>query len=249
MRLLIDIGNTRAKVAVADAEGNIEVVGEQVELAKSALAEVVATYGVEAALISSTRGDAAQWAMQLRELGIEAVALDAATPLPIEIAYRTPETLGRDRVAAAVGAATRFADRNCLVIDFGTAITIDLVTAEGEFLGGMISPGMESRFRALHDYTQALPLCEATDAEISVARTTREAIEQGVMNSVQFEIEGYIARFSAIYADLCVIVTGGGAKYFVKRIKNAIFAEPNLVFCGLNQILDYNLASNATTKQ
>lgn len=249
MRLLIDIGNTRAKVAVADCATNIALVGEQEQLSGDYLADLVAEYAVEAALVSSTRGDAPRWAALLREMGVEALALDADTPLPIEIAYHTPETLGRDRVAAAVGAATRFAGRTGLVIDLGTAITVDLVTAEGCFAGGMISPGLESRFRALHDYTQALPLCEPSDDELSVGRTTREAIEQGVMNSVLFEIEGYIARFSAIYADLCVIITGGGAKYFVKRIKNPIFAEPNLVFCGLNQILAYNLASNATKKQ
>lgn len=249
MRLLIDIGNTRAKVAVANDGGVVEVLAEQASLQTEWLSALVGEHRFEAALVSSTRGDAARWAEQLNVLGVKSFSLDGSTPLPIRLGYLTPETLGRDRIAAAVGAAARFPQRNCLVIDLGTALTADLVRADGCFEGGMISPGLESRFRALHDYTQALPLCEPSEAVVEVGRTTREAIEQGVMNSVQFEIEGYIARFCAKYPDLCVIVTGGGAKYFAKRIKNAIFAEPNLVFCGLNQILEYNLAHNATTKQ
>ena len=147
---------------------------------------------------------------------------------------------GRDRLAAAVGAATLYPGRNTLIVDVGTAVTLDVVSAEGVFLGGCISPGVAMRFRALHDYTAALPLCRAAEATGLVGRTTGEAIRFGVMNSLRFEIEGYIARMEAQFEDLCVIFTGGDAKFFAKRIKNTIFANCNLVFCGLNRILEYN---------
>ena len=151
-----------------------------------------------------------------------------------------PETLGRDRLAAAVGATVLYPGRNVLIVDFGTAVTIDLVTADATFRGGCISPGMKTRFRALHDYTAKLPLCAATESEELAGLTTRQAIELGVMNGIAFEIEGYAARMRSQIEDLCVIFTGGDANFFVKRIKNTIFANCNLVFCGLNRILEYN---------
>ena len=127
-----------------------------------------------------------------------------------------------------------------LIVDFGTAVTIDLVTADNTFRGGCISPGMKTRFRALHDYTACLPLCGPTESGELQGLTTEEAIRLGVMNSLTFEIEGYMARMEKKIDDLCVIFTGGDAKYFAKRIKNTIFANCNLVFCGLDRILEYN---------
>ena len=160
--------------------------------------------------------------------------------MPIGNAYLTPETLGRDRLAAAVGATVLYPGENVLIVDFGTAVTIDLVTADATFRGGCISPGMKTRFRALHDYTAKLPLCAATESEELAGLNTRQAIELGVMNGITFEIEGYAARMRSRIEDLCVIFTGGDANFFVKRIKNTIFANCNLVFCGLNRILEYN---------
>ena len=129
---------------------------------------------------------------------------------------------------------------NVLIVDFGTAVTIDLVTADNTFRGGCISPGVTMRFRALHDYTAKLPLCAATGGEGLSGLTTEEAIELGVMNGIAFEIEGYVTRMREKIDGLRVIFTGGDAKFFVKRIKNTIFANCNLVFCGLNRILEHN---------
>ena len=143
-------------------------------------------------------------------------------------------------LAAAVGATVLYPGRNVLIVDFGTAVTIDLVTADNTFRGGCISPGMKTRFRALHDYTACLPLCGPTESGELQGLTTEEAIRLGVMNSLTFEIEGYMARMEKKIDDLCVIFTGGDAKYFAKRIKNTIFANCNLVFCGLDRILEYN---------
>ena len=147
---------------------------------------------------------------------------------------------GGGGLAAAVGAAERFPGRNVLVVDFGTALTIDLVTADGTFRGGFISPGVRSRFRSLHDYTAKLPLCAPTEEMLPLGVTTETAVMQGVMQGVAYEIGGHMERMGAEYGDLCTIFTGGDAKYFAKRIKNTIFADCNLVFRGLNRILEYN---------
>lgn len=244
MNLLLDIGNTRTKWAVADREGVLldQGIGEVDE---ALLDRLFARFALARGILTSTRGEQRATEELVRRRLPHLVRFTASTPVPIGIDYRTPETLGRDRVAAAVGAWTLYPDRPLLVADFGTALTIDFVSSDGVFHGGSISLGVSNRFRALNDYTATLPLCDMSEEERLFGQSTREAIEQGVMNSVQFELEGYIDRLQRKNADLCVIFTGGEAKYFVKRIKNTIFAEPNLVFCGLNRILEYN----ATTEK
>ena len=232
------------KWALADADGR--VFGEEVgTLTDAHLASLVVRYDVQRAICSSTRGEVAQTEALLARHVPQVVSFTADTPVPVGIDYATPETLGRDRVAAAVGASVLYPNRDVLIVDFGTALTMDYLSADGVFHGGSISLGVTNRFRALHEYTASLPLVEPTEEEQLFGNSTKTAIAQGVMNSVQFELEGYIARMAEKKADFCIIFTGGEAKYFVKRIKNTIFAEPNLVFCGLNRILEYN----ATTKQ
>ena len=147
------------------------------------------------------------------------------------------------RLPSALRRSTRA--RNLLIVDFGTAITIDQVSADGVFRGGNISPGVQMRFRALHDYTAALPLCESCEDQTLLGRSTVEAIRQGVMNGIAFEIEGYIARLFPEIDALSIIFTGGDAKFFVKRIKNTIFAHCDLVFLGLNRILEYNASEES----
>ena len=248
MKLLIDIGNTRTKWAVWQGDSELEQ-GVVESFSIDWVEELKRRYSLRYGLVCSTRGDAESVCNLLQKSGLKALVFDADCPVPIKNGYLTPRTLGRDRLAAAVGAATLYPDREVVIIDLGTALTIDHLTADGCFSGGVISPGLEMRFRALHTHTAALPLVEPTDSEGVVGRTTEEAIALGVMNSVAFEIEGYLARFAKKNGDFIPILTGGAAKYFVKRIKNTIFAEPNLVFCGLNRILEYNLADNATTER
>ena len=248
MKLLIDIGNTRTKWAVWQGDSELEQ-GVVESFSIDWVETLKRRYSLRYGLVCSTRGDAESVCNLLQKSGLKALVFDADCPVPIKNGYLTPRTLGRDRLAAAVGAATLYPDREVVIIDLGTALTIDHLTADGCFSGGVISPGLEMRFRALHTHTAALPLVEPTDTEGVVGRTTEEAIALGVMNSVAFEIEGYLARFAKKNGDFIPILTGGAAKYFVKRIKNTIFAEPNLVFCGLNRILEYNLADNATTER
>jgi type III pantothenate kinase len=196
--------------------------------------------GVSRAIVSSTGGHGEEVAEALRSVvGYVLLFEPSKTPVPIGNAYATPQTLGADRLAAAVGGVELFPDSDLLIIDFGTAITIDYVEG-GVFLGGNISPGMTTRFRALADYTAKLPLCQATEAQLSYGTTTREAIEQGVMQGITHEIEGYINEFKQKYCDLLVFLTGGDEKPLKNRIKNCIFADKYLVAKGLNRILtDY----------
>lgn len=245
MHLTIDIGNTRVKYAVFDqgtllSDGCVETLDEKVLL--SILSEYPT---ISRSIVASTRGAVDHTVDLLRRHVGHCMRLSIREPLPLRTTYATPDTLGEDRLAAAVGAAYLYPNRNLLIVDFGTAITVDLVTADGIFRGGNISPGMAMRFKALADYTAALPLCSAVDEYALVGRSTRQAIEQGVMNGIAFEIEGYIARLSAEMDALSIIFTGGDAKFFAKRIKNTIFAHCDLVFLGLNRILEYNASEES----
>ena len=239
MNLVVDIGNTLLKLAVFDGG---RLVAQQCvgELREETFAGLLGGARAARAVVASTRGEAPAIVEAVRRHTDYLLEFTPATPVPIGNAYLTPATLGRDRLAAAVGAATLYPGRNALIVDFGTAVTLDFVSADGVFRGGCISPGMAMRFRALHEYTAALPLCDATDSAELLGRTTDEAVRLGVMNSLAFEIEGYIARMQGEVEDLCVIFTGGDTNFFAKRIKNTIFANCNLVFWGLNRILEYN---------
>lgn len=239
MNLVVDIGNTLLKLAVFD-DGRLVAQQCVGELREETFAGLLGGARAARAVVASTRGEAPAIVEAVRRHTDYLLEFTPATPVPIGNAYLTPATLGRDRLAAAVGAATLYPGRNALIVDFGTAVTLDFVSADGVFRGGCISPGMAMRFRALHEYTAALPLCDATDSAELLGRTTDEAVRLGVMNSLAFEIEGYIARMQGEIEDLCVIFTGGDTNFFAKRIKNTIFANCNLVFCGLNRILEHN---------
>lgn len=238
MNLIVDIGNTRVKVAFAvGCDIVASYVYDSVDAAD--LEAVVRNYPeVRRAIVAATGVSADGVVNRLRALGLEVLEMTHQTPVPIQNAYRTPQTLGMDRLAAAVAAVKMYGD-DALIVDFGTAITIDLVEG-GVFKGGNISPGMRTRFRALHDYTSRLPECAATDEILEVGTSTVEAIEQGVMQGIVNEIEGYISAFLSKNVKLSIIFTGGDANFFAKRIKNTIFAKCDLVICGLNTILDYN---------
>ena len=245
VNLVVDVGNTRIKVAAVEGVDvhRLVVREEWCDQMERDVCDVVDQFGVELAIISSTRGDQSEIVAHLERL-VRKVVIFTVTPVPIDIGYDTPQTLGRDRVAAAVGANEVYGvveDR--LIIDLGSAITIDLCTKEGGFEGGFISPGVSMRFKALNEYTASLPLCkvEQSGVEKMIARSTDDAIIGGVMKGVIYEIEGHIAEFRAKMCEISIIFIGGDAKYFDKRIKNAIFAEHDLVIVGLNRILRYNV--------
>lgn len=239
MNLLIDIGNTATKIAVS--ENNEIVFRETVPHITEELIDRLLNDNplIDKAIVSSTGDGGDRAAEMLASRTAFVLRLGPETPLPIRNGYATPSTLGADRLAAAVGAQILYGRRNMLIVDFGTAVTVDLVV-DGEFRGGNISPGAGARFRALHEYTSSLPLCAPTDERQEFGTTTRTAVEQGVMTGLAYEIEGYIADFGARYENLCTIFTGGDAIFFVKRIKNTIFANRDLTFVGLNGILEYN---------
>ncbi len=253
MNLIIDIGNSRIKAAVFNGGEIVErlIIGDSAVVELDAL---LAKYpAIDSAILSSTRDGKHPAEDFLAEHMHRFVRFDSNTPTPLKNLYLTPETLGPDRLAAAVGANALYPHKNLLVIDFGTALTIDMVTAAGEYLGGNISPGASMRFRALSDYTGRLPLIEMPDIEVQngteetvLGRSTAEAIEAGVVNGIVFELEGYISRMSDKFGELIPIFTGGEAKFFENKLKSPIFAEYRTRFGNLTKTSFHRLPSPFT---
>lgn len=239
MNLIIDIGNSAAKAAVFDGGRVVEErrYGHLTTADAERLLDDIP--GITAAILSSVGAyDEAVDGMLAKRLP-RFVRFGAATPVPIANAYSTPATLGSDRLAAAVGAVSEYgADKTILIADFGSAITVDTVVC-GTFMGGNISPGASMRFKALNDYTAALPLCSLPEGDAPLAgSSTREAIEAGVVRGITGEIAGYIDESRRLYGEIITVFTGGDANYFAGKLKNTIFVNPRLVMTGLNVILE-----------
>ncbi len=191
-------------------------------------------------IISSVKDYSSELKHTLQERFDTFIELDENTPLPIENCYQTKSTLGKDRIAAVVGAFDLYPNQNILVIDAGTAITYDIVSEKGQYLGGNISPGIEMRLKALNYFTGRLPLVQQKEWNKLYGTTTEEAILGGVLNGVVFEVDKTIDTFKEFYNNLKVIITGGNAEFFDKKLKNSFFVNFNLLALGLNRILEYN---------
>ena len=197
--------------------------------------------GTEQVILSSVATVPNEVSEYLQNSFATCLVLNSRTPVPIAIGYLTPETLGLDRIAAAVGARVLYPEMDLLIIDAGTAITYDLIEKKGIFPGGNISPGLRSRFRALNEYTQNLPLVQEADQWPFIGQTTEEAIRAGVLNGLIIEIDGMIDLLKNKYPGIQPVLTGGDAGFFERRLKNHIFVKFEITLIGLNRILEYNV--------
>lgn len=241
MNLVIDIGNSRTKVSIF--EKDIEVFYESYQkFQPEDLLKISDNFtSIQNSIISSTSFYSDELINEVRKISNTCIDFSSSTPLPFKTEYKTPETIGLDRLAAIAGAQYLKPNKNLLIIDAGTAITYDLVTADNVHLGGNISPGMMMRFKALHTFTQRLPMIEPQPDISILGLSTDEAILNGVVQGLINEIDGYINSFSLIYEDLTVLLAGGDAHFFEIKLKNSIFVIQKLVQTGLNIILKYNV--------
>ena len=240
INLVIDIGNSRTKIALFnqyDLMFNVSIdhlTLEHLRMLKEEHRQLTK------AILSSVKPGNEDLIGFLTEQFEFFLELDHKTELPIENLYETPDTLGKDRLAAAVGANELFPDQNLLVIDAGTAITYDLVSEKNQFIGGNISPGLEMRFKALNHFTGKLPLIGASDEFDFIGKNTAEAIRAGVQNGMIYEIGQTIEIFNRNYQNLQIIMTGGDSNFFDKKLNYSIFVHFNLTLIGLNRILEHN---------
>ena len=240
VNLIIEQGNTSTKVAIY-AEGNLKASFVYKTFDKSKLKPLFDVYSLDKGIYSTVADVDEDLIAYLKECLSCFIYFDNDVRLPITIKYKTPHTLGKDRIAAVVGAYYLQPNRNILIIDAGTCITYELLEASGSYLGGNISPGMTTRFKALNDYTKKLSLVNEREEVPCWGTCTEDAIRAGVVNGIVFEMDGYIDKATELYSDVLVFLTGGHSFYFESRLKNSIFADINLVLTGLNRILEYNV--------
>ncbi len=240
MNLVIDIGNTLIKYAVFE---NRRMVYDQVSesgLFLSKIKELFEHYPkINYAIISSV-GKLDKTEKDIVSLFCKVHVLSSASKVPFKNSYATPHTLGVDRLALATAAFYQNPRGNTLAIDAGTCITYDMVNNAGEYVGGAISPGVRMRYRAMHNQTAGLPLLEPEELLDFVGNSTQSCMHSGVINGVACEVDGVIDQYRARYQDLTVILTGGDAHFFAKRLKNTIFANSKFLLEGLNCLLEYN---------
>lgn len=231
MKLLIDIGNTSAKLAVMDTD--IVHFERRCEPWKETFLRLMAMFPVVDVRISTVAGEDSELKEALAYLDIPVLWLTSSVPCPVKPTYGVPSAYGADRWAADIGAMTQDPNHTLLIIDAGTCITYDLFSADGQLLGGAISPGVQLRLNAMHEHTALLPLIEAEKEAMLLGHDTRTHMLSAAVNGARFEIEGYIRCFWKEYTDLHVFITGGNTFHFSNDITCPITYDPYLVFRGL----------------
>ena len=237
MNLVIDAGNTRIKWAIFDVKQQILKHG--VNSHNEFLTFLEGLDGIENVVISDVSGK-----IEIKKISKygKVVELTHALPVPISLDYETPETLGHDRIASAVGAHLLFPESNCLIIDAGTCITVDLITSSGVYQGGAIAPGIQMRLDAMHKFTGKLPqLTNSNTYNQLHGKSTKDCMLSGAITFSFIEIDAVIQRYTERYQTLRVILTGGDTELLAKGLKSNTFADLFLVEKGLNEILRFNL--------
>lgn len=237
-QVILDIGNTRIKCAIFED-------GQQKDLHYfdasnyNSLISFLKTVDAQQAILSTTQKDNSMLLSFLNE-NYQTIEFNTDTPLPIDISYETPDTLGDDRKAAVCAVYSQLGYKPFLVITAGTCYTYNFFDGQS-FVGGGISPGIHLRYASMHEHTGNLPLVDDRDFNQLVGKTTEESILSGVRQGIISEVEGICLKYQLLHADLRVFICGGDTDFLVSNVKYDIFASQNLVIDGLYQILDFNL--------
>ncbi len=249
MNLCIDQGNSRTKVALMTDEGKIANHFIYKHFSSADVDRLFDLYDIQNSIISSVVDIEAATVNALSRRSEHFVLFDHNTPVPITNSYDTPATLGLDRLAAAVGAKSLCPNENLLIIDAGSAITYDFVSAEGEYMGGNIAPGLKMRFTILQQMTKKLPMVDVDENELIplFGKNTRDAIAAGVIRGVAYEVKGYMRTLREKVQHFQTFLTGGNAPYVLNNVRKSrteqrnLNYEKHLVLIGLNNILRLNV--------
>ena len=257
MNLCIDQGNSRTKVALMTDEGKMINHFIYKQFSSADVERLFDLYDISDSIISSVVNIEAAVVNTLHRRSQHFVLFDHNTPVPIVNRYDTPQTLGQDRLAAAVGAESLCPDENLLIIDAGSAITYDFVSDNGEYMGGNIAPGLKMRLTMLQRMTKKLPLVEVEENELIplFGKNTRDAIAAGVIRGIAYEVKGYMRTLSEKVPHFQTFLTGGNAPYILNNVRTSrtekrdIRVEKNLVLIGLNTILIFNKTAAKPQKE
>ena len=239
MNLALDIGNNYFKIGIYKNSDFIYFFTDSNSKIYSKINQLLSEYNdVSFAIISNVSSLNAD--DLFNDYKIRILQLNSTFNFPFKIQYKTPLTLGNDRLALAAAASILYPKSNKIIIDVGTCITTDFIDCNNTFFGGSISPGINMRYKSLNNYTANLPLLEISDKFSFPGDSTETSIHSGVIGGVCNEINGFIENISSKHNDVKVILTGGNAKFLSKTLKISIFANQNFILDGLNSILNLN---------
>ena len=239
MNLVVDIGNNFFKLGIFENSNLVFSFFDKNYKIDVEIEKIIRSYSkITTALISNV--SSIKINDILNKLNIKIYELDSTFIFPFKLNYKTPESLGNDRLALAAAATILFPNSNNLVIDAGTCITIDFIDNNNHFMGGSISPGVKMRYDSLNHYTANLPLLKNENNFNYPGDSTNASIHAGIIGGVSNEINGFIKQINSRNDKVNVILTGGDAKILSKTLKITIFANQNFILEGLNSILNLN---------
>jgi len=252
MLLAIDVGNTQTVVGLF-SEGELvdhwRLMTES-DRTSDELAVLVQQFlgfhghalaGIEGLAISSVvpRVTGALRDMSTKYLGFEPLVLEPGIRTGMPILYDNPKEVGADRIANAVGAYDLYGGPS-IVVDFGTANTLDAVSTKGEYLGGAIFPGIEISMDALVGRAALLRKVELVEPKNVIGRSTVESIQSGAVYGYTGLIDSLVDRFRAELGDATVIATGGLAQLLMPISRTIQHHEPWLTLYGLRIVYERN---------
>jgi type III pantothenate kinase len=237
-RIAIDVGNSRIKVGVFNTSRQL------IEIHNFPVEEKIQFYkflnDAECnEFVVSTVSFPEEEIRKAFNSDVNLTFLTEQTELPVSMNYTSKETLGKDRIAAVMGASRLYAGKNLLIVDAGTCMTIDFLRNDGHWLGGNISPGLNMRWEAMHKRTSRLPLTgKQYIGEHVFGISTFAALANGGLYGMVFEIESYLRYIEEIYGQVNLLMTGGDAAFLEEFLKTEIFVEPHLILEGLYALFE-----------
>lgn len=244
MLLAVDIGNTKIKAAVFEGTVLLEkFVFDKNETQKNIENIFLQHSKIQETVLSSVGNDDFGLLSELDKRS-ELVTISHTSQFPFQNKYATPATLGIDRMVLSAGGVLLYPGKNRLVIDAGTCITYDFTDSNDNYLGGAISPGLQLRYNAMHNFTAKLPLLYPEMPQEYIGKSTNAAMHSGVVNGMLHELEGFVGQYNEQYQELTIILTGGDAEFLAKRLKNTIFANSNFLLESLNLLYLYTITND-----
>jgi type III pantothenate kinase len=238
--LCFDFGNTRLKCAVFNNRDFIqEIVLDEASTPR--VEALIEEFKPEKTILSSVINHP-ETLEDLLKKNSRFHKLSYTSKLPLTTPVGKPETIGADRLAIMAAAVDLYPHQHSLSISLGTCITYNYVNRANEFLGGSISPGMQMRFRAMHEQTALLPLIKASHEFSLVGYDTKTNLLSGVILGMACEIDGIIKAYQEKYENLQVLLTGGDQAFFTPLLKSTIYSDPYLLYRGLYAISEQNNA-------
>ncbi|NGY38649.1 type III pantothenate kinase [Flavobacterium sp. XN-5] len=244
MILTVDVGNSRIKAAVFEGDILLEHFAFKKEELQKNIQNILKNFTNTTHLVVASVGNVEKQAFLEFEKDIAVHFVSHGDQFPFANEYETPLTLGIDRMVLAAGAILQFHGKNRLVIDAGTCVTFDFINDSNEYLGGAIAPGLQLRYKSLHDFTANLPLLALESPKNIIGNSTAESIHSGVVNGLVYEIDGFIDEYRTLYSNFIIILTGGDTDFLAKRLKNTIFANSNFLLESLNQTFQYKIKND-----